>query len=1374
MTTSWIRAVLVVCLVAWMAGCGGGSGGDSSGGGGQAAATPGAATIGAAGGTVSSAEGVRIIVPAGGLADPITLRIARDTTGLNAALAGSTPQPDKAVALSPIFAMTPHATTFAQPVELRIPIDMAAAAGPGTLVALHADPGGAGWDVLPIKAVENGEAVVSISSFSFYKIVKITKLQLLPTVPAAPPKLEMSVTLGGAAPTDFLQNHDTTVYRRLFGTLHTRTETLRLSGHVVGLPAACSQIAFVGRVGPTTVENVAANTVGGGFAFDPYTVFAEVTATPGTDTTGGVSRPTLDFALDINAANAPYKADLYKILRTSNINGPTPPVILSFNAFARCTTPVDMGGGILVQTFKIGPGQLTPSTSVPGASVFDLGNWLWTTILFTAESQYMPQGYISHPDAVSAPVGAAASFSTSAWPVPLGEQRIEWWRSDNEGTSWTRVRTTIVPIEATTDTYTLDPVAQTDHNALFRARLCAVPRTVRQDEICVDGIAARLTVLQGVVAASFSQQPRALLVRSGQTASVSAMVAGAPSPAVRWQSRPANSGGAWADVATGSGAATANYTTAPLALADNGIQLRAVANNLAGDVASVPVTVSVSDIDVAPSIVSQPAALSVVAGSEAVFAVAARGTEALSYQWRRNGIAIGGANAPVLKLSAVTEADATGYSVQVSNGAGSATSDVALLTVSAGAPVAVAPSIVTQPVSVLVNAGNTATFAVGASGSGTLIYQWLRNGQPIVGATAAFYSIAQAVVGDAATYAVQVSNGVAPGVTSFNVVLTVNQSAQPSAVAIGVQPAPQIQAPGGSVTFAVAASGSGPISYQWLKNGAPIGSASTAVLMLTNVSSNDVADYSVSASNSLGSVTSNAAHLTVLGAPLVSTQPAAASVNEGASATFNVTASGNALLYQWTRNNVAIVGATSASYTTPALTPADSGAVYGVIVYNGAGLVLSQGAVLTVTAVVAPSVTQQPGNVTVNAGLPANICAAFGGTPPLALQLARWDGTQWVTVANLSHNSNSLVCVSTPNLQLADNGAQFRFFANNASAFGVMTDVITVTVTPPPTARLALVANSGANTLSILRADSSTGALTSIGTTGAGANPYAVAITPNGLFAVVTNLVGNSVSSYSVNTGSGAVTLVGSSVNSVNPYGIAMDPLGRFTWVANYSASTVSAYSINGSTGQLTAVGVPTASGTLPYAVAAHPSGNYVYVANEFSNSVSAFSVNASTGALTLLAGTVANSVLRPHSIAVDPSGRFVYVTDQGSSVAAFRVNASTGVLSVVGYTNTGTAPTAVAVHPSGLFVYATTSSGVSAFAINSTTGALTAIGSAVAAGSNPVGLALDAPGTHLYVTNQGSNGTSGFSIDATTGALTSLGAAVSTGSGPIGIAITP
>ena len=72
---------------------------------------------------------------------------------------------------------------------------------------------------------------------------------------------------------------------------------------------------------------------------------------------------------------------------------------------------------------------------------------------------------------------------------------------------------------------------------------------------------------------------------------------------------------------------------------------------------------SVSDLDVAPSITTQPATLSVTSGSDAVFAVDARGTEALSYQWYRNGAALAGANSPVLRLPAVTSANAGSYTV---------------------------------------------------------------------------------------------------------------------------------------------------------------------------------------------------------------------------------------------------------------------------------------------------------------------------------------------------------------------------------------------------------------------------------------------------------------------------------------------------------------------------------------------------------------------------------------------------------------------------------------------------------------------------------------------------------------------------------------
>jgi len=84
--------------------------------------------------------------------------------------------------------------------------------------------------------------------------------------------------------------------------------------------------------------------------------------------------------------------------------------------------------------------------------------------------------------------------------------------------------------------------------------------------------------------------------------------------------------------------------------------------------------------------------------------------------------------------------------------------------------------------------------------------------------------------------------------------------------------------------------------------------------------------------------------------PAITTQPANQTVSIGQPATFSVTASGTApLSYQWQKNTVAISGANSAFYTTPATTLADSGSTYRVVVSNAAGSVTSPAATLTVT-----------------------------------------------------------------------------------------------------------------------------------------------------------------------------------------------------------------------------------------------------------------------------------------------------------------------------------------------------------------------------------------------------------------------------------------
>ena len=85
--------------------------------------------------------------------------------------------------------------------------------------------------------------------------------------------------------------------------------------------------------------------------------------------------------------------------------------------------------------------------------------------------------------------------------------------------------------------------------------------------------------------------------------------------------------------------------------------------------------------------------------------------------------------------------------------------------------------------------------------------------------------------------------------------------------------------------------------------------------------------------------------------PTITTQPAMQTVAAGETATFSVTAAGTApLIYQWQKNSTDISGATSSTYTTPATSSADNGALYSVVVFNGAGTATSNQATLTVSA----------------------------------------------------------------------------------------------------------------------------------------------------------------------------------------------------------------------------------------------------------------------------------------------------------------------------------------------------------------------------------------------------------------------------------------
>ncbi|PYU01822.1 MAG: hypothetical protein DMG34_17670, partial [Acidobacteria bacterium] len=109
-------------------------------------------------------------------------------------------------------------------------------------------------------------------------------------------------------------------------------------------------------------------------------------------------------------------------------------------------------------------------------------------------------------------------------------------------------------------------------------------------------------------------------------------------------------------------------------------------------------------------------------------------------------------------------------------------------------------------------------------------------------------------------------------------------------------------------------------------------------------------------------------------APTIAAQPVSQAVTVGQSATFTVGADGTApLSFQWQKNNTNIPGATSGSYKTPAVTMADSGSSFRVVVSNTKGSAMSGAVTLTVSATtVAPTITTHPANQAVTAGQTAS------------------------------------------------------------------------------------------------------------------------------------------------------------------------------------------------------------------------------------------------------------------------------------------------------------------------------------------------------------------------------------------------------------------
>jgi hypothetical protein len=254
------------------------------------------------------------------------------------------------------------------------------------------------------------------------------------------------------------------------------------------------------------------------------------------------------------------------------------------------------------------------------------------------------------------------------------------------------------------------------------------------------------------------------------------------------------------------------------------------------------------------------------------------------------------------------------------------------------------------------------------------------------------------------------------------------------APAITANPVGQTVAQGATVNLSVTATGS-TLHYTWRKNGVAIGGAGdNPAFDVVNAQPSDAGNYDVVVFNSVGSVTSTVATVTVRHAPLITAQPQNMTVCPGATAVFSVTASGEpAVAYQWRFGTTDLLNETNATLTITNVQAINVGS-YDVVITNELGSITSAAATLATNA---PTTATPLVNIT-NAcpGTVAAFSTTAGGTGPFTY-VWRKDGTA------LGETTSTLTIASAAT---ADAGT---YCVEVTGACGSVTNCATLTIAPP-------------------------------------------------------------------------------------------------------------------------------------------------------------------------------------------------------------------------------------------------------------------------------------------------------------------------------------
>jgi hypothetical protein len=262
-------------------------------------------------------------------------------------------------------------------------------------------------------------------------------------------------------------------------------------------------------------------------------------------------------------------------------------------------------------------------------------------------------------------------------------------------------------------------------------------------------------------------------------------------------------------------------------------------------------------VNLPPGIATQPVGQTVEKGKSAVFTVEVTGTAPFTYQWQHDGVNINGATGETLTLDSVEASDDGEYAVIVKSTYGAVASEAASLNV------LLPLEITVQPNDTHVAIAATLNMSVVASGSGPYSYQWYYGSKKIDGATESELVVTGVARSNSGTYHVKVSNTI-EALASRDAEVIVDEP-----ISINFQPFGADIFAGDSATLFALASGSAPMTFQWLKDGVAIEGKTANTLVIENAVKADEGFYSVIIANTVGFELSDEALVLVNAPPTI-------------------------------------------------------------------------------------------------------------------------------------------------------------------------------------------------------------------------------------------------------------------------------------------------------------------------------------------------------------------------------------------------------------------------------------------------------------------------------------------------------------------------